>query len=83
METLTQQNPPMVRLRYNYVPIIQAIVAASGNWYPVDPQLISGTSKATKQNRLWQAATQRGLKIQTSFQPDGFLYARLISAVAQ
>lgn len=83
MEIPPQQNPPMVRLRYNYAPIIQAIVAASGNWYPVDPQLISGISKATKQNRLWQAATQRGLKIQTSYQVDGFLYARLIPAVTQ
>jgi hypothetical protein len=83
MEISTQQSPQVIRLRCNYGLIIQQIITANGDWQPVDPQALAGLSKATKQKSLWQAATQRGIKIQTTFQVDGFLYARLITAVGQ
>jgi hypothetical protein len=79
-----QNNPHVIRLRYSYAAIIKAIADANGSWHPVDPKQVCGTSKATKQKVLWQAATQRGFKIRTTYQADGYLYARLIiEAVSQ
>jgi hypothetical protein len=83
MDHERQQNQHVVRLRHSYASIIQAIIAANGEWHAVDPQSISGLSKATKQSRLWQAGVERGLKMQTSFQPDGLLYARLLPEGSQ
>ncbi len=80
MTTLpTETNPQVIKLRFSYGPIIQQIIAANGCWQPIDPESLAGRIKSNKQKSLWQAAASRGVKIQTTFQADGFLYARVVT----
>jgi hypothetical protein len=69
-----------IRLRCRYAPTLQQILAAQGEWVAIDTSTLTGESRATKQARLLQAARQKELKINTTWQKDGKLYARLIVA---
>ena len=67
----------ILRPQTSYQAIVDSIVAANGEWVEVRPGTISGKANSTKQGRLNQAGRGRGIRIQTTFQPDGRLYARL------
>jgi hypothetical protein len=75
-ETSTPSHP--IRLRCRYAPTLQQILAGQGEWVEIATSTLTGESRATKQARLLQAARQREIKINTTWQSNGKLYARLV-----
>jgi hypothetical protein len=64
--------------QHRYEAMIHLIVAAQGQFVPINPDDLRGDHLARKQNSLLQAARKRNLRIVTTTRAAGVLYARLV-----
>lgn len=67
-----QFKPPMC-----YAAILESIYRANGTWVEASSEDVSGKDRKTKQGSLNRAARERDIKIQTSTDENGRLFARL------
>lgn len=75
--TVELSAPPKSKERRKYKSIIDQVVAADGEWLRIThDEIAPGSSVAAKQTRIWQAASIRGVKIQTTAQ-EGAIFIRL------
>ena len=68
--------PPKDIERFSYKEIMQKVVEVDGEWVRVSLDEIAGSTNMIQQTRIWQAATSRKIKVQTTVQ-EGFFYVRL------
>jgi hypothetical protein len=69
--------PPKTVDRRTYKRIIEKVVEADGQWLRVTLDEVAPDCPVhVKQSRLWQAASTRGFKIQTTVQ-EGAIFIRL------
>jgi len=68
--------PANYRTRRNYVALTEALTAVAGEWISIPLSDVRGTCNKDKQTTIIQAATQRGLKVETTC-GGGLIYVRL------
>jgi len=68
--------PPKDIERFSYKEIMEKVIEANGQWVRVSLDEIAGDTPMIKQTCIWQAATSRKLKVQTTIQ-ESFFYVRL------
>ncbi len=72
--------PPSFRPHRSYTEVIQAITSVPGEWVRIPYSEVRGETSAARQSSIHQAATVRGLQVETTIRGE-FLYVRLKGAV--
>jgi hypothetical protein len=78
MEIREAEPPVLVKDRCSYKEIMQRLQASDGKWLCLKlDEVAPGEPNSVKQSRLWMAARNKGMKIQTTVQGDS-IYIREI-----
>jgi hypothetical protein len=75
--SIERRTPEAVRTRNQYDVLIQELIKIPGDWIAADLTDITGRDNASKQRAVIQAASQRGLRIQTSVR-EGKIFVRMV-----
>jgi hypothetical protein len=72
------KTPPKVIEQRSYKKLVRRIIEADGEWLCLSlDEIAPGQSVPAKQTRISQAASARGIKVQTTYQ-GGSIYVRLV-----
>jgi hypothetical protein len=67
--------PPRI-LRRSRKQIVDAVIAAAGDWVQMNLNDLAGANRSAKASNLHSAAYHEGVKFQTTM-ADGYVYVRL------
>lgn len=73
---MTTKDQPPLRRRRNYKPLVEAVLAANGDWVRVRLDEIGGSNRSAKVSLVHQAGYNSGFCFRTTV-VDGFMYVRL------